>query len=230
MTVRNLTLGKQEEKGTTPPAAKSIVLYEKQVQTLTVSTPTGRTGAIELLKEIKERKEQIVDFFKDMKRKAHEAWKAITEKESGYLRALDGIEKSVKQTVLKYDQEQEGIRLAEERRLQEIADKEAERERAKLLAAAAKTRSPEKKQELKAQAQAVEAHTVEVAPSLAYEQGESTRLVWKARVVNEALIPRKYLIVNDKLLQTIAREAKEQASIPGVEFYSEASLAIGRAG
>ena len=54
--------------------------------------------------------------------------------------------------------------------------------------------------------------------------GTSLRRTWKARVVDANAIPREFLIPNEQLLGQIAREQKENASVPGVEFYTVDSI------
>jgi len=51
--------------------------------------------------------------------------------------------------------------------------------------------------------------------------GQSSRTVWKARVVDAFKVPREYLMVNEALLDKVAGVTKGGAPIPGVEFYSE---------
>ncbi len=55
--------------------------------------------------------------------------------------------------------------------------------------------------------------------------------VWKCRVVDPKLVPREYLIVNEGLLNTMARSKdfdKAMANIPGVEFYQESKASFAR--
>lgn len=47
---------------------------------------------------------------------------------------------------------------------------------------------------------------------------------WKARVVDAALVPREYLIVNEAALQKVAAATKGAIQIPGVEMYPDHSL------
>ena len=49
-------------------------------------------------------------------------------------------------------------------------------------------------------------------------EGVSTRTVWKYRFANEFMIPRNYLMPDEKKIGAHARSMRESASIPGVEF------------
>ena len=48
--------------------------------------------------------------------------------------------------------------------------------------------------------------------------------IWKFRVVNPDLVPREYLIIDEKKLNEIARTTKGTINIAGIEFYSEKSI------
>ncbi|HET6329207.1 MAG TPA: hypothetical protein VFF76_00330 [Holophagaceae bacterium] len=54
--------------------------------------------------------------------------------------------------------------------------------------------------------------------------GLSSRKVWKARVINANLVPRDFLMVDEKKLADFAKAMGETAKVDGVEFYSEEIL------
>ena len=71
-----------------------------------------------------------------------------------------------------------------------------------------------------------------VAPIVTHEKvaGVVTKEVWKARVVNLALVPEKYVtrVVSKeqmKVLEAIAKATKGPSDIPGVEFYVDVQVA-----
>jgi hypothetical protein len=53
---------------------------------------------------------------------------------------------------------------------------------------------------------------------------------WVGVVTNAALIPRKYLIPDDKAIQQEAKSLQERAEIPGVRFYDEGNIRTSRRG
>ena len=65
------------------------------------------------------------------------------------------------------------------------------------------------------------AQKITVASTVAKQAGESVRTTWKARVVDALLVPRAYLMVNEKALDSYAKDTKGTMQIPGVEFYEE---------
>jgi hypothetical protein len=91
----------------------------------------------------------------------------------------------------------------------------------KLLVKAATT---VQKSEEKAEASLVAAAQV-VAPKVHVEipiiQGQHTKTVWRARVVNAALVPAEYKVVDDALIQKYAKATEGKIPVPGLEFYPE---------
>ena len=55
-------------------------------------------------------------------------------------------------------------------------------------------------------------------------EGTSVRTFWKYEIVDEAVIPREFLCVDDKALGAYVRQEKDSASIPGVRVYSATSV------
>ena len=96
--------------------------------------------------------------------------------------------------------------LAESVRLRNQADKVVEKSEAKAEAFQSKAEQ--------VVAPKVEAYIPPVV-------GQSSRTVWKARVVDAFLVPREYLMVNEKVLDQVANATKGKVPIPGVQFYAE---------
>jgi chromosome segregation ATPase len=66
-------------------------------------------------------------------------------------------------------------------------------------------------------------------PILAREQPKAAGVrrvqVWHARVVDAALVPREYLIINESALDKVAKATKGAIRIPGVEIYCTVTVA-----
>lgn len=71
--------------------------------------------------------------------------------------------------------------------------------------------------------EAAMAQTVVVAPKTT-AAGTSFRKTWKFRVVDINAVPREFMIPDEQRLGQIAREQKEAAAIPGIEFYAVESI------
>lgn len=79
-----------------------------------------------------------------------------------------------------------------------------------------------------ATAQAIEAappaEAPRVAPEIPKVAGITTRRTWRHRIIDPTAIPREYLKPDDALLAQVAMSQKENARVPGVEFYVEESV------
>jgi len=117
---------------------------------ITVHTPDQRTEAVEFLKAVKGAHRRVTDFFAPLVDATHKAWKRTTEARLSILDPLETAERAVKTTVTTYDQEQERIRLDEQRRLQAIADEVARKERQKIEQEAARQRDIQRQKEFEA--------------------------------------------------------------------------------
>lgn len=113
-------------------------------------------------------------------------------------------------------------RAAEAANAEERARLLREAEKAELKAAAAAAKAEEKIEN----AATITAPCVQFAVPVTRQEGESQRVIWKARVTNQALVPREYMIVNERALDGIAKATKGALSLPGVEFYSESQISI----
>jgi hypothetical protein len=204
---------------------------KKAVEVLTakavvVTSAAERAVAIGLIKSCKEKREAVVKFFADSKKKAHETWKAIVANEKSFTDKLDVYEKAARVAIGTYDDAQERVRIAEENRIKAAAEIEAKKNRRALEFAAAHTKDEEKKAELLDKAAAVQADFVSVPSKVEKQAGEGSRKIWKYRIVDVDKIPRAFMEPSDSLLKAMATSQKEKAKVDGVEFYFEVSLAI----
>jgi uncharacterized membrane protein YqiK len=129
--------------------------------------------------------------------------------------------------MLSFQQAEERKRQEAEAKARELAQKEAEKLEKKAEKEAQKGNTA-KAEELKARAQETAAITPVIASSVESVKGISTKKIWKFRLVDENLIPRMYLIPNEKMLGEVARATKGELKIPGVEFYPEETIAAGK--
>ena len=67
---------------------------------------------------------------------------------------------------------------------------------------------------------------VERTPMYQPPKGTSTRVTWKARIVNPDLIPREFMMPDEKKIGAWVRANEQDHGIPGVEAYSEASASL----
>jgi len=199
---------------------------ETWAKELAIHTPAEYQTAIDGLKQVKTLRQGISRFFEDSKTKAHAALKAICRNEKQFTDRLDVVEAKAKNILTAYARVEEEKRQAEQRRLQAEADEAARRERERLEKEAAKLKTPEKREERLAQAAAVVAPVVNIAPTTPAVKGTAMRKVWRARVVDAQAVPRAWLMVNDKALNAFAVSTKGAVPVKGVEFYVEDRMAV----
>jgi hypothetical protein len=113
-------------------------------------------------------------------------------------------------------------RAAEERRKAEAAAR-IERERLQKEAddKAAALIAEGKTEEAEAVQVPIVVPTMPTVQAVQKVAGISYRTDWKFRVVDAALVPEEFKIVNEKALASLAKSTKGTKKVPGVEFYSE---------
>lgn len=229
-----------------PELKSRIERFADWAQSLVIQTIDERERAINELKGWKGYRSRIVAFFNEgadgkpgIKPSAYATWKTICDAESAALKAGDQAEKAGKEAILVFDREQEVKRLAEQRRLQAIADEQARKEREKLEVRAEKAEEKgkdEKAEALREQAAEIVAPVVQVAAAIPKVEGITTRKIWKARVINmnalveaaqdQNSVARSFLVFNEKVANSFAASTKGTIFIPGICFEPEDSLAI----
>ena len=192
---------------------------------LVIRSNAERVEALEILRAVKARVETVKASFEANVKTAHAAWKAAVAHRDSFLTPLAQIEAGIRQAASKYDTEQERIRLAEQYRLQAIANEQARKERERLEREAARLKTPELKEARLEEAASIVAPVVNV-PAPAKVAGESSATIWKYRIVCAAMVPRQYLMVDRLKIGSVIRATKGGIVIPGVEAYSEKSLRL----
>ena len=194
-----------------------------------ITTPEELQIIGQRLVSVKDIKKQVTEMFAEPKKKAHEAHRAICDLESKFLKPLEEIEKSFNRLVIAYNQEVQRRAREEAERLRLEAEKKAEEERKKLEAQVLK--AIDKGQTDKAEALMQKAETiVPIVPiTPVYEEpkveGLKIKQNWTFEIVDASLIPREYLIPDEKKLLGIAKTMKGDAKVPGVRFYDAGSVA-----
>lgn len=216
-------IGKEDE------VTKEVMTVETQAKGLKVIDTASYVAAGELWKSIKALRKKVADTFDDIIKAAHLAHKKAVEKKKMHDEPLDAAERIVKKAMSDYDAEQERIRQAEQRRLEEIARKAAE-EQALLDAIAAEEearRNGATKEEAAKEAEAVIAEPVYTAPVVLPKAtpklagGPVFQKRWDFEVVNESLIPRQYLSVDLVKIRQVVTALKDQANIPGIKVFEK---------
>lgn len=190
------------------------------------------TGAGESCKVIKQRAKQIDELRKQFTIPLDEEKKLIMDFFRPHTEALDKAEKGIKRAMIAYNKEQERERAAQQRKLQQQAEEAARKEREALAAREMEaimdgdTFDAELAHSL---AETIETPRVVVPEVVVKVAGQSFSEKWAGRVTNIDLVPRRFLMVNDRAVQEFARLSKGTEKIPGLEFYSETIMSMRRA-
>lgn len=202
-----------------------------EYQGYAIETVDQYSASAETLKAIKAKRSALDEERKKMTRPLDDTKRRIMDFFKAPLDYLDKAEAVIKKAILGFEQDQEKKRVEEEKRLKDLADKEAERQRKLLEKKAEKAEEKGdagKADELRQQATEVIAPVARVESFVPKVAGMSTSTVWKYRITDEKLIPREYLVVNETMIGQVARATKGTLAIPGVEIYAEEIKSVRR--
>jgi hypothetical protein len=198
--------------------ALSLVDQSKLVK---VTSPETYCQAGEIWKALDEMIKQAKETFDPICEAAHKAHKAATAKRAGIIDPLETAKKGIKGLMSAYDAEQERIRLAEQRRLEEEQRKREEEERLRLAVELEQSGAKEEAEAVlqEAPAPVVPVYVSKATPKL--EGGPVYRSIWKFRIVDKNAVPREYMIPDEVKIGGVVRALKGDAKIPGVEIFQE---------
>jgi len=227
-----------------PPESIAVANSSQQlaVQALAVRVTCNeeRAAAAEMGRAIAAMEKEVGAAFDPIVDAAHKAHKIAVAKRAEVLEPLTRAKRFLAGCIGGYDQEQERIRRVEEERLRR-EQREREAAEAVRLRKEAEDRALAEAQwavELgdRDLAEAIlDAPVVVEAPApvpvivpsaVQRTQGVAARTTWKFRIENEALIPREYLMADEKKIGGIVRAMKGATRIPGVVAYEEAGVSF----
>ena len=209
-------------------ATRALSVVEQAKSIKVVDSDTYSAAGL-LWKAIVDMIKEVDDAFDKNIKRWHEGHKAAIADKAKYWNPLDSAKKSVKKIMSDYDTEQERIRQAEQRRLEEIARKEEEERRlAEAIAAEEAARASGATVEEAAQeATAIIEEPVMVAPVVVEKQvpkmagGPVYQTRWKFMITDAKKIPREYLIPDEVKIGGVVRAMKGTTNIPGIQAYPE---------
>lgn len=181
-----------------------------------------------ILREIKSRAKKVKEYWKGPKEAANAAHKELVAKEAQMLKPLQEAETIIKKAMLAYDAEIK----RQQREAEEAARKQREEEvkRMEALAEKAQEQGDEDTAEImRDMAEAVPIKQINVsAPTT---NGVSVRMIRKARVTDEKLVPAYFdgyelRTINMSILNSLAKMTSGDSKIPGVEFYEESIMTV----
>jgi hypothetical protein len=212
------------------PVDQKALTYSELIKTLPpIKTADEYIRVGDLWKEGRALLKEIDDGYDDLIKAAHKLHKDSVAKKAKYYNPVDGGVRAAKSLMSVWDAEQERIRLAEQRRLEEIARK-SEEERLLNEAIAAEEdakRNGATKEEAAQEATNIINEPVYVAPVVIPKSvpkmagGPVYRTIWKYRITDPAKLPRQFLIPDEVKIGQLVRALKKEHGIAGVEAYEE---------
>jgi hypothetical protein len=210
--------------------------WPQRAGALTITSPSAYTEAGEMLKGIKALRKEVDAVFDPIITAAHAAHREACSQKKRAETPLAEAEAILKRGLIAYDTEQERLRVAEERRLQEIARKEEEARRLDEAAALERDASAAidlaDGMALRREAEAllnapIAAPVVTVEKATPKVSGITYRDVWRFRITDATKIPREYLALDEQRIGGVVRAMKGATNIPGIEVYAERVAAAG---
>lgn len=208
-------------------AMKECELIAQDVQAFKIIDISGYTSAAEVLKKIKGRAKDMTTRRLKITRPLDESKRETMLLFKRPLTFLSESESLIKNAMLAWNKKQEEIRIAEEKRAAEAQEKAAAKLKKRSEKAAEKGQD-DKAEQLQQEAEQVESFKPIVPANTTKVAGIQKKTIWKCRITDVGAIPREYMIPDEKMLGNIARSTKGSLKIPGVEFYSEETIASGR--
>ena len=215
----------EQSKETEIKAINQSLVEKGKQAALTIKDDASYEDALTCGKEIARRLKWFEDdFMGPIVDAAHKAWKAATSRREEIAGPLRQAKSDISRAAGFYESERARKRREEEARIEAELKKKIEDER---LAAAANLEKQGLIEEMNEILDTpVEAPAV-VLPSAPKVEGTSSRIVWKFKIVDESLIPRKFLRVDEAKIGQEVRTWKDKAEIPGVKAYPEPIATFG---
>jgi hypothetical protein len=229
----------EDENQAVEKVARKSDLLVQNAHNIRVIDQTTQLQASDFLLGIKAIRGEIADTFKPMKDAAFRAHRVICDQEKKLDAPLAEAEVKVKAQIGAFVQEQqriaraaeEALRKAELERAQAEAREEAQRlalEDALALEEIGDSRGAEA---VLANPAPVPVRYVAPAPvdaQVAQVKGVGVTMVWDFRIVDEAVIPREYMLVNEAAIRNIGKATKGKAKVAGVEFFEVPQVSASR--
>lgn len=215
-------------------------------QAYTIDSPEMAEAAAQDLGQVKGVLKTLEEERVKLKAPALETCRRIDEMFKGLKDKYEKVERVYRAALTDW-QARERARVEAERRAAEAAAR-AERERQEAEAEAARRAAAAEAEALRAagqqeaateldrQADIEQAETVAavreleaMAPAVAEPAklaGVSSRSTWDFEIVDLALIPREYLLVDEKKIRGIVRALKSETNIPGIRAVESSTLAV----
>ncbi len=214
--------------------SQQVTDIEFQAESFIIETEADYTAAGEFGRLLKQKTAEVTVFFKPMKDSAHQAHKAICDREKAMLTPLKNAEKVIKKTMSDYLMEQERKRREAEEAIRRAAEAEMQRK----LSEAAKLESSGDQE--KAEAAFEDAVVMDEAASYSIAasskpkvSGVGTSKDWEIISIDADAVPVNFSgmelrPVDQAAVMRLIRASKGRIEIPGITYREVAKMSFRR--
>lgn len=198
---------------------------------LIVTSNDEETFALAFLKVVKKIQEDVGIEFDQKVSDSYALYKSLYAQRGKYLDPLTAIEKDVRQKMKNYRLALELKRQEEQAKQKAILDAQVKADQDKLMAQAEAAQAAGNKDEadkLAVKATNIEAGGVWVESKAVKQDGMSSSIVWKGRVVDLTSLPLEFVIItpNQKAIDAHIKAHGKNLPIKGVEYFQDVDLRV----
>ena len=233
-----------EEMGMEQVALSKVETCKREAQTLAerasaVVIVDDRTHELagQMLGQIKREVKDIEQWFKPLTEAANKLHKNLTRLRGEAIAPYQAADAVLRTAWIDYERKREAERRAEEERLRAEAQKKLEEEARRAQAAEQKRLEEEalrKAEETGDETILENVPKAEIvipeAPPVTIDRpkqaGISISENWDIEIVDEAQIPREYMIPDEKRLRNLAKGLKDKMNIPGIRAYNKGGMSV----
>lgn len=194
---------------------KQIDVLLEEMKTVNIETAEQFEYAAEWLKRNKQTQKTVTDFYDPIKKELYIPYKKVLDEMNGFIKRLESAERSVKNALGKYQMEQERLRLEEQRKKEE--EERRRIEELKLQTAINTGNDNILDMDVPTPKVIVQSDTPKIS-------GVSFRETWDFEITDASLIPRDYLIPDEKKIRAIVQQLKTDTNIPGIKAVNHATV------
>jgi len=188
----------------------------KIAKELVIETEEQATEASEMVKKLKELESEIRASFDPVIDKAYKAHKEAIAQRDEHLKPVLEAQKKIKDCLSKWKEKEELKRLQEAMRIAEEKRKEEEEKRLQQAELLEKMGETEKANEILEQPIFCAPETEKIKV-----EGISFAEIWTYEIINEAEIPREYLMPDEKKINSVVKAMKNNIEIPGIKIFKK---------
>jgi hypothetical protein len=201
------------------PIDDRVTVSVAQTKDVTVTDARSYALAGEHLQGLAALEKEIEAYFRDDKSRAYQLWQSQCKKEKAALTLVQAAGQRLRTERQTWKAEQDRLLREAE---QQAARQAQQQEQARLLAEAALLEAqhqPELAAAIVEEAISAPAPVVVLPSAVPKDLPQRTLYQW--RLVNLALVPREFLMLDETKLTRYAAAMKQAARVPGIDFYTK---------